>query len=136
MRVKGKLELNEHQIQSSYFDEVRLRANSDWRYSLIFAIPNGGKLPYKNVIRSGKKVRICPQAQWLLAEGLRPGVLDVFCPFSKFSRGLFIEFKAGNNKLTEEQEKFIILAEKAGYATEVCRSAESAMKVTKQHIEG
>lgn len=75
-----------------------------WR---MFAIPNGGQ---RNVIVAAK----------LKASGTLSGVWDLLLTVPKNGKsGLFIEMKAGKNKLTDNQIKFRQENEK-DYAFEVC----------------
>jgi hypothetical protein len=56
----------------------------------------------------------------LLAEGLLPGVSDLFLPWpSGAYAGAFIEMKAGNNKLSDKQEQFLLSMRDHGYAAVV-----------------
>ncbi len=83
--------LREHDHQSLFF--LWLRRNED-RHPILkrfFAIPNGG---YRHKTTALK----------LRAEGVKPGVLDVCLPVArKGHTGLWIEFKAGKNTLTDYQ---------------------------------
>ena len=82
----------EHNHQVAFFRWAAMQH----RYPLetMHAIPNAAR----RSPRSGK---------WLKDEGLKAGVWDINLPIpqGKYS-GLWIEMKAGKNKLTEEQEKF------------------------------
>lgn len=63
-----------------------------------------------------------------IAEGLTPGILDIFWPKpNKGYHGLWIEMKFGKNKLTESQEKCKAWLEKQGYETHVCYTWETAI---------
>lgn len=84
----------EHEIQAACIRWF------DLQYPLyrrrLFAIPNGGQ-------------RSITTAARLKAEGVRAGVWDLFLAVPDFSHelgGLFIEMKAGKNKLTDEQQFF------------------------------
>jgi len=94
---------------------------------LMFAIPNGGA---RNVITGAMLKR----------QGVRKGIPDLFfsvpCsnPFIGISHGLYIEFKAGKGKLTEEQETFQILAMNNGYRCEVIRDFDSFRKLIEEYL--
>lgn len=84
----------------------------------LLAVPNGAKLPYtKN--KFGK--RFSPQAHRLLAEGLLPGVSDLFLPVPRWGfHGLWIEMKVGNNKPTPDQLAFMEAMNRYGYLATAC----------------
>ena len=89
---------------------------------VIFAIPNAAK-------RS-------PQlANYMKAEGLLPGVSDLFVMQpNKTKHGLFIEMKSKKGKLSEQQEYFLKLADEKGYATCVCYGADEAMAAIVRYL--
>lgn len=120
-RKKGRRS-PEHLIQSSFFDEVRLRRRLDKRWSLIFAIPNG-------------EHRHIAAAKRLKAEGVEPGIPDVFVavPSSGYS-GLWLEFKAPGKYPSPEQKGKIEMLREAGYMVEVVRDAEKAIQIVKDYF--
>jgi hypothetical protein len=64
---------SEHEHQSALFQWIRLRAQSDERFAVIFAVPNGFK--------GDKDARKAAEAaRWLKDEGMEPGVPDVCVP--------------------------------------------------------
>ncbi len=84
---------------------------------LLFAIPNGG---YRN----------SREAARMKSEGVQAGVPDLFLAVArKGKNGLFIEMKAGRNKLTPEQAAMLISLERQGYMTQVCRSFDDFEKI-------
>ncbi len=84
----------ESQHQKALFDWIRTQHSRDSRYSKIFAIPNGGK-------------RDARTAANLKREGVLSGVWDIFVPIPNGEHcGLWIEMKAGRNKLTANQKQF------------------------------
>lgn len=109
---------------------------------LLFAIPNGG-------LRN-KKV-----AKKLKAEGVVPGVPDLFLAVSKSYRipislgrfidvpnnddtnyhGLFIEMKVNPNKLTENQKRVIPKLESQNYACEVCYSFDEFKEIIESYLK-
>lgn len=110
-------------------------ANKDPRYGNIFAIPNGSYL-------AGDASKRAIQMSKLKAEGLKPGVPDVFVAVAKrklsgnlLSPGLFIEFKFGRNKLSKEQEEWSLKLLGQGYATCVARSLDEARKAVNRQME-
>lgn len=89
---------------------------------LLFSIPNGSK---RNIIT----------AQILKAEGVLSGVSDLFLAYTnKQYHGLFIEMKYGNNKLSENQIKFIEKAEKYGYKCVVCYTFDEFKNEVESYI--
>jgi hypothetical protein len=91
------------------------------RYS-TFHIPNGG---YRNKIEAAN----------LKKSGVLSGVPDVFVaiPSMAFS-GLFIEFKAGKNKLTDNQRSMIDRLVKDGYECKICYSWFEARDMLKEYF--
>lgn len=88
----------------------------------LFAIPNGGA---RDIITASR----------LKAEGVRRGTLDLCLavPFGG-KHSLWIEMKYNNGRLTDEQKEFIERAEKRGYATAVCWTAEEAIEAIKEYF--
>ncbi len=100
--------MSEHDEQAALIEWARL---SGLRW--LFAIPNGSKLPF---FRNKKGERVAPQAQKLLAEGLTPGVSDLFLPIPAGGyHGFFMETKVKGGKPTPEQLAFIKAMREAGY---------------------
>jgi hypothetical protein len=101
--------------------------------ALLFAIPNGAALAgYTG--RRGK--RYSPQAAKLKAEGLRPGVPDLFLPVARQGfHGMFIELKVGKNKPTREQVRLVDALAEQGYYAAVCWGAEDAIGEIKAYLD-
>ncbi len=92
--------------------------------ALLFHIPNGG---------SRNKI----EAAHLKKQGVKAGVPDLCLPVARGGyHGLYIELKAGRNKLTEKQEVWIELLREQGYAAAVCYGFEEARKTIKNYLEG
>ncbi len=110
---------SEAKIQSAFFQWISYYKTLR---PYCFAIPNGGS---RNIL----------EAVNLKRQGVTKGVPDVFMAIpNEENHGLFIEFKAGKNKLTEEQKAMIDRLREKGYACEVCYSFEEAQKVIKSYI--
>ena len=78
----------------------------------LFAIPNGGA---RNVVTGAM----------LKAEGVLPGVPDLFLAAARNKfHGLFIEMKAGGNKVSKAQSEMIDVLKNAHYKVVVCNSFE------------
>lgn len=90
---------------------------------LMHHIPNGGK-------------RDISTAKRLKAEGVKAGVPDICLPVprGKF-HGLYIELKAGDNKTTENQDKWLKKLSKQGYCTAVSYGWEEASKVIVTYLD-
>jgi hypothetical protein len=90
---------------------------------VLFAIPNGG---YRNA----------KEAAIMKAEGVTPGVADLFLMFPrKGYPGLFIEMKFGNGKQSEAQIKFQENASKSGYKYVIANSMEGFMEEINLYIK-
>lgn len=88
----------------------------------LFHVPNGGKR---------KKI----EAAILKGMGVRAGVSDLFLAVPKrvtasaeFRGGMFIEMKAPDGRVTTEQNEFIAIVQRAGYAAIVCWSTDEAIR--------
>lgn len=114
--IRNRRKSPEHFEQSAFFrwlDYTLTPSHPEYRY-LIYAVPNGGK---RNIVTAMK----------LKAEGVRPGVFDVNVDIAAGTfYGMKIEFKAGKNKLTEEQLKFFGFAQKDYYCCTVYSWQEAA----------
>ena len=106
-RTPSKRGQPEHRMQVALFKWAKLAAGADPRIGLMFAIPNGGA---RNAIVASK----------LKAEGVKPGVPDVFLPVPVGEyHGLWIELKVKPNKPSPEQHDWIRKLIIAGYRVEV-----------------
>jgi hypothetical protein len=115
--------VSEHDIQSTFIAEMRLRAKIDPRLAWVHSIPNAARRGYVTRCR-------------MLDEGLRAGVADVFlpCPSGQY-HGLYIEFKAGRNTCTAEQVAFGEYAQAAGYGWVVARNVDEAVTAVERYLE-
>jgi hypothetical protein len=112
----------EHQIQSSFFEWLRYKYPQFIDTMSIFAIPNGGK---RHVVTAIK----------LKKEGVQSGVWDVFCAIPHAGKhGLFLEFKAGKNKLTDNQNIFMNNRLMSGYACEIVYSLDEAIVALNNYL--
>jgi hypothetical protein len=116
------MNISEHQLQSLYFDWVRIMREQDRRYKLIAAIPNGGH-------------RHISVAKKLKREGVSRGLPDVFNFWmTSYHTGLVLEFKVGKNGLTEDQEYWFKLLREQNWRCEEVRDFESAKQLTLEHF--
>jgi hypothetical protein len=110
----------ERQERMAFMDWVRF--NPHVRYHLI-AIPNEGK---RNIISAVNLKRM----------GMIAGVPDYFLMIpTKQYHGLWLEFKAGKNKLTQSQEAFFATAKHQGYECTVVYSAKEAIDEIKRYLK-
>jgi len=92
---------------------------------LIFAIPNGAML-------QGNATQRAIRANMLKAEGLTPGIPDLFIP----AWNIFIEMKrVKGGSLSDAQKEKIDYLSSVGYQTFVCKGANEA-KVTIKSYAG
>lgn len=91
--------------------------------ALLFSIPNAGK-------------RSAQEANWMIAEGLKAGVPDLFLAVMRHGKsGLFIEMKSSTGKLSENQIKWRDRLINQGYEWALCRSANEAIDVICRYLE-
>lgn len=71
----------------------------------------------------------------LKAAGLKSGVPDICLPVARGGYiGLYIEMKAGKNKLTDNQEKWLNVLTREGNFTAVCYGWEKAKEVIEKYL--
>lgn len=105
----------DNQVALFKWADLELRRHPELRW--MFAIPNGGA---RDVVTGAR----------LKAAGVRAGVWDIFLPVSRGRwHGLWIEMKAGDNKLTDNQREFGIFVGQQGYQTHVCYDWSDARSV-------
>lgn len=115
----GKLLPTEHQIQSAYFDWVRMTYPDT---KLIYAVPNGAN---KSPAQRMKFKR----------EGLTPGIPDVNIdhPRGRY-HGMRIEFKRPGERASPDQLEALQQLKEAGYHAFLCSSAEVAINETEKYL--
>lgn len=121
----------EHAEQVAVVTWARWRINQHAALEWLHAIPNGAKFG------SNRKLAAI-QAGRLKAEGLLPGVPDLFLPYPAHGyHGYYIEMKRpGNIKgVRDGQRDFMAWAESVGYLCQVHDSAESAIESIKWYLE-
>ena len=90
----------------------------------VFHIPNGGS-------------RNKAEAANLKRQGVRAGVPDLCIPVANGGyHGLYIEMKAGKNKPTDNQVRWLELLRRNGYAAFVCYGAENAIECIRRYLHG
>ena len=123
--IKRTKQPSEHQIQSEYFECVRLTYHG---CKLIYAVPNGGK---RHIVTAMK----------LRAEGVTPGVPDVNIDIPRayghiIFHGMRIETKSAKGTTSEEQDLAILQLISCQYRVVVCNSTEMMIAATKDYLKG
>ena len=73
---------------------------------------------------------------YLKAEGLRPGVCDLFLPVARGGFfGCYLEMKTKTGKLSENQKEFIAAVEKQGYLCCVAYGADEAIEFLERYLQ-
>lgn len=105
----------EHQEQVALFEWAAWMAKRIPELHLMHAIPNGGKRDIRTAAR-------------LKAEGVKPGVPDIFLPVPRGGKhGLYIELKRRKGGvISKAQEAWIRALTNQGYMCAVCHGAEAA----------
>ena len=108
--------------QQKFFAQVRFALSRKYPIlEKIHAIPNGGKRSKLTAFNLKK-------------EGVLSGVWDVFLPYpNKGKCGLYIEFKYGKNKLTDNQIKFRDGLDEY-YQFEVAYSCDEAIEILLKYL--
>jgi hypothetical protein len=121
----------EHDEQVAVIAWASLMARGFPELELLYAVPNGAKLPY----RGKGKARFSPEAMRLKAEGLRPGVPDLVLPVARQGyHGLYIEMKYGKNKPTPEQVWWADRLAEQGYLSTVCWGSQEAIDTIQAYL--
>lgn len=112
--IKSKIP-TEHEEQVAFCKWMELQHST----VKFFAIPNGGN---RNIVTATK----------LKAEGVRPGVLDLFIPAWK----LFIEMKRRKGgSVSIDQREWIEYLEGCGYTCKVCKGFDEAKLAVIEHLD-
>jgi VRR-NUC domain len=114
---------SEHEEQVAVFDWAETIAHQEPLLNLMFAIPNGG-------------ARHIGVARKMKAEGVKPGVPDIFLPVARQGyHGLWIEMKRIKGKLTPRQKQWIDNMLAGGYLAVCCRGADEAIDVIEKYMQ-
>ena len=110
----GRLIPSEHAEQAALIQWTELVQTNTPELGLLFAIANGGQ-------------RHPAVAAAMKREGVKRGVPDLCLPVARSGKhGLYIEFKAGDGKLSPYQRRWRDLLIAQGYGVEVVYSFEQA----------
>jgi VRR-NUC domain len=116
---------SEHEEQVALIEWVQICGLIyDSRLESLYAIPNGGD----------RRIEV---ARKLKAEGVKPGVPDLFLPVAdKGYHGLYIEMKRLKNSSTSpEQKKFIAQLNEQGYLAVVCKGWVKAAETLIDYLQ-
>lgn len=95
----------------------------DLKHIPVFHIPNGGS-------------RNKAEAAHLKAQGVKPGVPDLFLPVAKGPyHGLFLEMKAVHGRVSDHQKQWLSRLQQNGYGTAVCYGFDQAKAVIDHYIQ-
>lgn len=109
--------------QVSLFEWCEYSLGKYPQLSLLFHVPNGG---FRSAATAGR----------MKAEGVKAGVPDLCLPVARGGyHGLFIEMKAGRNKPTELQKKWLADLQEQGYLAAVCYGWEEAARLLTDYLE-
>jgi len=122
--------MTEHDEQVAVVNWARLNIGRFPALEWLHAIPNGAQF--------GKERRLAIiQAQKLKAEGLLPGVPDLFLPLpARGYHGFYIEMKRPGNLrgVRDGQSDYMAYAESVGYLCQVHDTAESAIEALEWYL--
>lgn len=122
-KVRDELVPSEHQSQCAVISWWRLvHKGYELPEFALFAIPNGGA---RDRITGSR----------LKAEGVRPGIPDLMLAArNRLCAGLFIEMKKIGNQTKAVQKEALAHLRLAGYACEVCWTADAAIATIKTYL--
>lgn len=119
---------SEHDIQSALIDWANLSIGRypelEWLYANINGIPLLGSVQ--------QRARVIHHMK---AEGLKPGVSDLFLPCARGGYfGLYMELKKKGGRVREGQAEFLAFASRQGYFDAVSYSYEEAVQVLEWYL--
>lgn len=120
--------MSEHDEQKAVIDWCFYHLADYPELDLIHSIPNGAMLGGGRV--GAMRMNI------LKAEGLRPGVCDLFLPVARGGWfGMYMEMKTKTGTLSDNQKEFIAAVEKQGYLCYVPHGADDAIKSLQKYLK-
>jgi len=115
---------HEEAEQAALFEWAAYKTGQWPELAFMFHITNGG---LRNKATAGR----------MKAVGVKPGVPDIFLPVTRgHYAGLFVEMKYGKNKPSPEQQQYLDLLEREGYAVAVCYGCEQAIEKITAYLRG
>jgi hypothetical protein len=122
--------MSEHDEQAAVISWARHSAGLYPCFAWLHAIPNGAQYGSDRKLAS-------IQAGRMRAEGLTPGICDLFLPWpSRGFHGFYVEMKAPGklSQVRDGQRDFMAYADEAGYLCQVHDSADSAIEALKWYV--
>ena len=114
----------ESQEQITLFEWAALHTRKHPELELLYHIPNGGHRHKTTAMR-------------LKAEGVKAGVPDICLPVPRSGyHGLYIELKAGKNKVTDNQTHWLEALKQNGHYATVCHGWEAAAEIILRYLKG
>ena len=114
---------SEAALQTALMAWAAFNTNIYPQLKYLVHIPNGGSRD----IREGVSLK---------AQGVKRGVPDLMLPYpTKNFAGLFIEMKAGKNRLSDDQKDWLAWLSSVGYMTSVQWSWEGARDIIVDYLE-
>ena len=124
--MKRLINPSEAQEQTWLFQWAEAMKVLRWpEVDLMFHVPNGGS-------------RNPAEAARLKAQGVKPGVPDLFLPIARNGyHGLFIELKRKTGGRTSpEQERIVRQLNQQGYKAVVCKGWNAAADIIEEYLGG
>ncbi len=126
----------EEQHCCAFFEWCQLQSCAIPELKLIYHIPNGGMRPQKTDAQ-GRTYSV--EAVKLKRMGARKGVLDYHLPVPRMvmgvlRTGLWLEFKSGDGRMSDEQHAFAGAMEQQGHVVALVRDWEQAKKLVVQYL--
>ncbi len=120
--------ISEHAHQVAVIEWAFMQTAKYPELDLLHAIPNGAML-------GGGKIGAI-RMNHLKAEGLRPGISDLFLPSAHDGYfGMYIEMKTKGGKVSDNQKEFMLAVEEQGYRTAVCWDADEAIEILDDYLK-
>ena len=119
-RTRGHVDDDE---QATVIQWARLMGQKHPALRWLFHIPNGGS-------------RNPQEAARLKAQGVLPGVADLFLPVARRDfHGCWLEMKTEEGRVSPEQKAFLADMTAAGYFAQVVRGSEEAIRTLQWYLE-
>lgn len=114
--------MTESQEQRALFQWAGYAEQQYPELKLLHHIPNGGKRDTRTAVN-------------LKREGVKAGVPDICLPVARGQyHGLYIELKAGKNKISSKQKEWLNALNQEGYATKVCYGWSEARETIEKYL--
>lgn len=116
-------------IPDEKHEQIAIFEWAQWQYGrypellLLYHTPNGGSRPIKEAVE-------------LKAQGVKPGVPDIFLPVARGGyHGLYIELKRlKRSRTSDAQLAWIDALREQGFMAEVCHGAEDAISLISWYL--